>query len=59
MKMLYKYSQQAFRYQQLREENARYTQHYPEYELLDTAFLTTIGTLTFFWSVSKRAPTTY
>lgn len=58
MKMLYKYSQQAFPYQQLREENARCMQHDPEYELLDTAFLTTIGTLTFFWSVSKRAPTT-
>lgn len=59
MKMLYKYSQQAFLYQQLREENVRCMQHDPEYELLDTAFLTTIGTLTFFWSMSKRAPTTY
>ena len=36
MKMLYKYPQQAFPYEQLRAENARRTRQEPEYELLDT-----------------------
>ena len=36
MKMLYKYPQQAFPYEQLRAENARRSKLDPEYELLDT-----------------------
>ena len=36
MKMLYKYPQQAFPYEQLRAENAQRTRQEPEYELLDT-----------------------
>jgi hypothetical protein len=36
MKMLYKYPQAAFPYEQLIEENKRRTRHEPEYELLDT-----------------------
>ncbi|MGY6559725.1 MAG: MGH1-like glycoside hydrolase domain-containing protein [Nitritalea sp.] len=36
MKMLYKYPQQAFPYQNLIEENRRRTKEHPEYELLDT-----------------------
>src|SRR5580658_4090478 len=36
MKMLYKYPQAAFPYEQLLEENKRRTRHEPEYELLDT-----------------------
>lgn len=36
MKMLYKYPQQAFPYQQLLAENARRGRHDAEYELLDT-----------------------
>jgi len=35
-KLLYKYPQRAFPYQQLLEENARRTRHDPEFELLDT-----------------------
>jgi hypothetical protein len=35
-KMLYKYPQGAFPYQQLLQENAKRTRHDPEYELLDT-----------------------
>ncbi|UEG53602.1 glucosidase [Mucilaginibacter daejeonensis] len=36
LKMLYKYPQQAFPYQQLIEENARRGKHEPEFELIDT-----------------------
>jgi hypothetical protein len=36
MKMLYKYPQRAFPYQELIEENAHRTRQEPEYELLDT-----------------------
>ncbi len=36
MKMLYKYPQAAFPYDQLREENARRTAQDPEFEVLDT-----------------------
>ena len=36
MKMLYKYPQAEFPYEQLIEENKRRTRHEPEYELLDT-----------------------
>jgi hypothetical protein len=36
LKMLYKYPQQEFPYQQLREENARRGRDEPEFELLDT-----------------------
>ncbi|RFM28873.1 MGH1-like glycoside hydrolase domain-containing protein [Deminuibacter soli] len=36
MKMLYKYPQQAFPYQQLVEENRRRDRTMPEYELIDT-----------------------
>ncbi len=36
MRMLYKYPQKAFPYQQLVEENRRRTKDDPEYELLDT-----------------------
>jgi hypothetical protein len=36
MKLLYKYPQAAFPYEQLRQENARRTRHDAEYELLDT-----------------------
>ncbi len=36
MKMLYKYPQQAFPYQQLVEENARRSRMEPEFELMDT-----------------------
>jgi hypothetical protein len=36
MKMLYKYPQQEFPYEQLREENGKRTRLEPEYELLDT-----------------------
>jgi hypothetical protein len=36
MKMLYKYPQRAFPYEELRAENARRTRLEPEYELLDT-----------------------
>ncbi|MBJ6142361.1 glucosidase [Hymenobacter sp. BT559] len=35
-KMLYKYPQGAFPYEQLLQENAKRTRHDPEYELLDT-----------------------
>jgi len=35
-KMLYKYPQAAFPYEQLRQESARRTRHDPEFELLDT-----------------------
>ena len=33
---MYKYPQQAFPYEQLREENKKRTKHEPEYEILDT-----------------------
>ena len=36
MKMLYKYPQRAFPYEQLRSENARRTPRDPEFELIDT-----------------------
>lgn len=36
MKMLYKYPQRAFPYQQLVEENARRDQTVGEFEILDT-----------------------
>ena len=36
MRMLYKYPQAAFPYDELRAENARRTRHDPEFELLDT-----------------------
>ncbi|MFP6562706.1 glucosidase [Paraburkholderia sp. B3] len=36
MRMLYKYPQAAFPYQDLIEENARRGEHMPEYEILDT-----------------------
>ena len=36
LRMLYKYPQHAFPYEELRRENARRTTHDPEYELLDT-----------------------
>lgn len=36
MKMLYKYPQQEFPYEQLVQENARRTKHEEEYELIDT-----------------------
>ena len=36
MKCLYKYPQQEFPYQRLREENARRTREQPEFELIDT-----------------------
>ena len=36
MKMLYKYPQRAFPYEQLRSENARRTPEDPEFELIDT-----------------------
>jgi hypothetical protein len=36
MKLLYKYPQAAFPYEQLRQENAHRTRHDAEYELLDT-----------------------
>jgi hypothetical protein len=36
MEYLYKYPQQKFPYQQLREENAQRSKHEPEYEVLDT-----------------------
>ncbi|MFL9485645.1 MGH1-like glycoside hydrolase domain-containing protein [Chitinophagaceae bacterium LWZ2-11] len=36
MKMLYKYPQQTFPYQQLKDENARLTRKDPEFEILDT-----------------------
>ncbi len=37
MEMLYKYPQQAFPYEQLREENRKRSKLEPEYEILDTA----------------------
>jgi len=36
MKILYKYPQQAFPYEQLRTENAKRTRNDPEFELIDT-----------------------
>lgn len=36
MEYLYKYPQQAFPYDKLREENNKLTKHDPEYEILDT-----------------------
>lgn len=36
MEYLYKYPQQAFPYEQLREENRKRSRHEPEYEILDT-----------------------
>jgi hypothetical protein len=36
MEYLYKYPQQAFPYDQLREENKKRSRHDPEYEILDT-----------------------
>ncbi len=36
LKMLYKYPQQAYPYQQLIQENARRGKHEPEFELIDT-----------------------
>jgi hypothetical protein len=39
MELLYKYPQQEFPYQKLRDENARRSKQDPEYELLDTGIL--------------------
>ncbi|PUZ23257.1 glucosidase [Chitinophaga parva] len=54
MKMLYKYPQQAFPYEQLIEENRRRDRSMPEYELLDTGIFDQDAYFDVFTEYAKR-----
>jgi hypothetical protein len=56
MKMLYKYPQQAFPYEDLRAENARRTRLEPEYELLDTGIFNESRYFDVFIEYAKAGP---
>ncbi len=56
MRMLYKYPQAAFPYQQLIEENARRSRQDPEYELLDTGVFDGNRYFDVFVEYAKAAP---
>jgi Glycosyl hydrolase family 63 C-terminal domain len=56
MRMLYKYPQAAFPYQQLEEENARRTRQYPEFELLDTGIFADDRYFDIFVEYAKASP---
>src|ERR1700726_396542 len=56
MRMLYKYPQAAFPYQQLLEENARRSKQEPEFELLDTGVFAENRYFYVFVEYSKAAP---
>lgn len=56
MKMLYKYPQQAFPYENLRAENARRSREDPEYELLDTGIFDNDEYFDIFIAYAKAAP---
>jgi hypothetical protein len=56
MKMLYKYPQQAFPYEELRAENAQRTRLEPEYELLDTGIFNESRYFDVFIEYAKAGP---
>ncbi|WP_198172617.1 MGH1-like glycoside hydrolase domain-containing protein [Hymenobacter ginkgonis] len=56
MKMLYKYPQQAFPYEELLEENAKRTKSEPEYELLDTGIFAENRYFDVFIEYAKAGP---
>jgi hypothetical protein len=56
MRMLYKYPQSAFPYQQLVEENAHHGRQDPEFELLDTGIFTGNRYFDIFIEYAKAAP---
>src|SRR2546430_3312040 len=56
MRMLYKYPQEAFPYQQLVEENARRSRQDPEFELLDTGVFAGNRYFDVFVEYAKAAP---
>jgi hypothetical protein len=56
MRMLYKYPQAAFPYEQLRQENARRTRHDPEFELLDTGIFAENRYFDVFIEYAKAGP---
>jgi hypothetical protein len=56
MKMLYKYPQQAFPYEDLRAENGRRTRLEPEYELLDTGIFNESRYFDVFIEYAKAGP---
>jgi hypothetical protein len=56
MKFLYKYPQQAFPYQQLRDENRRRSRREPEFELLDTGIFDDDRYFDVFVEYAKAAP---
>ena len=56
MKCLYKYPQQAFPYEQLRQENRRRSRLEPEYELLDTGIFDTDRYFDVFVEYAKDGP---
>ena len=56
MRMLYKYPQSAFPYQQLEQENARRTREDPEFELLDTGIFAGDRYFDIFVEYAKDAP---
>ncbi len=56
MRMLYKYPQAAFPYQQLVEENARRRRQDPEFELLDTGIFADNRYFDIFVEYAKAAP---
>src|SRR6266581_682012 len=56
MRMLYKYPQSAFPYQQLIDENARRSRKDPEFELSDTGIFDEDGYFDVFVEYAKKAP---
>lgn len=57
MRYLYKYPQQAYPYQKLKEENAKRTQHQREYELIDTGVFAEDRYFDIFIEYAKDTPT--
>ncbi|ULQ54259.1 MGH1-like glycoside hydrolase domain-containing protein [Flavihumibacter fluvii] len=57
MKMLYKYPQKAFPYDQLYAENDRRSREEPEYELMDTGIFDTGAYFDIFLEYAKAGPT--
>jgi Glycosyl hydrolase family 63 C-terminal domain len=56
MKMLYKYPQAAYPYQQLIDENARRNKHEPEFELIDTGIFNADHYFDIFIEYAKNDP---
>lgn len=56
MKMLYKYPQQAFPYEQLLQENKQRDRHAPEYELMDTGVFANNEYFDIFVEYAKAGP---